>query len=424
MILFGLLGLLFISFIYFLIQKRIEYFFLYWFLFSLPTTGIIPDVYLPASYLDPFILFGFGFFLFSFKKQTDNIALKQAYRISSMFYVLQFLYVVLGFLRGFVFKGQTFDSNSGIFLFKITFEMIIILRVIFLSLNQHYLRLIIVAMFSGVVFLGFSSTMPQELIAEGYKISSLNESKQKITGQKLDAGQTVNRTSGLYKGHPTQFGAFMAACFGFFIVLLGIKKYRILSAIGLLFALLGIFNSGTRAALLGLVGILIITAFKYRSVLFKRLFLVMVFLIAAYLLFEKYGETITIRSSRTEEDFENFRVVNWENHIKYFFENPSTWFFGTSADIITNFKSYKSHSTPLGFLIYGGLILFVSFYYLVFKMIRIGLFQLRRSNFTILLPLIGYLLPSFGNDNFAMTYEPLMINILTIFFINDAKNYS
>ena len=211
-----------ISFIYWFRKNSIREFFLFWYIVFLPTTKLLPDINIPGFRFE--ILFGIGFLLIDFFSTSSRQIEKKLYfnetNFARLIIILQAVFLVYGSLKQIFFPhGKDFITLSELLTTTIRTVLIIYIFIrISYSLSSSIVRQTITfALLVGFCLLGFSAFFYNFFANLGLLTAKLEFNEE--------LGRNVVSTTGLFRGHPTQFAGFLGTGFGFaFAILLSAKK--------------------------------------------------------------------------------------------------------------------------------------------------------------------------------------------------------
>lgn len=413
----GIVAVIFISLFYWLQQKELRGFFLFWYLIFLPTSKLLPEdlINLPGFRFE--VVFGLAFLALDLFTERKNaipaIIIWKKIKPAIILYVLQMLYILYETLKATInpvniYKTQ--DINFPIFLIRNIIFLMIFLRICFLLQDEYFRKILILAITSGFILLGISSFFSEIFVAMGMKIGGSFVFDPTL-------GTRVFRSAGLYRGDPTQFSAFLSTGFGlaFALFLLAkTKMHRFYLFSVMIACFVGNLNTGTRAGFIGMISIVIFYLLVEKQSFSKKSLIIFIIIVSGVWMVINFGEFFLARLSRTDEQLSGAdnalsRSAAWVAHILFFINNPQVWLFGSWERVFVGYTILASHSTVLKYLVYAGLPFFIFYYKNIFSIIRIYFSNRTKFTFNFLYPLIGYLIPSFMNDNFDIAYLPLMI---------------
>ena len=420
---------IFISFIYWIKKNELSSFFLFWYLVFLPTTKLLPDVNIPGFRFENF--FGIGFIIADFFGSKGNTTKSKLYfkqsRYVRIFLILQIVFLIYSYLKGMIFpRGEDSYSIIDFLIFSIRMSLIlfIFIRVCYLFQNYSLNKVVIYGLLVGLCLLGFSSFFYKFFAALGVNTGQVQYDEE--------LRKNVIASTGLFRGHPTQFSAFLSTGFGFaFAILISNKKYFIksISTLAILSCLLGIINSSKRE---GLVGIIVIIIFYFlmdkQNISKKTVILFFVSVLGIWSIIN-FGDYLLLRISSTGDQLKGFnntysRYSIWSTHLYYFVGHPEIWPLGIwwNNSIKVGNVYLSSHSTVLKFLIYAGIPFFFFFYKNIYDLFKYYYKNKQFMSFNYLYPLIGYLIPSIMNDNYDTDYLPFMLGLGVAIYLNNKLN--
>jgi hypothetical protein len=413
----GIVGLIFISLFYWLKNKELRGFFLFWYLIFLPTSKLLPEdlINLPGFRFE--VLFGLGFLALDlFTERANAFSSKiiwKKIKPAIILYVLQMVYVLYETLKAIInpvslYKTQ--EISFPIFLIRNLIFLVIFLRICFLLQDEYFRKIVILAITMGFVLLGISSFFSELFTAMGMKIGGSFVFDPTL-------GHRVFRSAGLYRGDPTQFSAFLSTGFGLAFALFLLSKtkvQRIYLFLVLGACFIGNLNTGTRAGFLGMIAVVIFYLLVEKQSFSKKSLIIFVIIVSGVWMLINFGEFFLARVSRTDEQLAGAdnalsRTATWVAHIYYFLNHPQWWFTGTWERVRVGPVILASHSTVLKYLVYAGLPFFIFYYKNIIKIFSTYFKSRDKFSFNFLYPLLGYLVPSLMNDNFDIAYLPLMI---------------
>ena len=407
--------LILISFFYWLQKKELREFFLFWFIIFLPASSLLPEDFVKIPGFRFEVLFGLGFlFIDLFTNRDHSLPPKLIWKTlkpAVLVYALQMIFLIYTDLKSTIspYNTTVSETNFHIFLVRNLIFFIIFLRICFLLQDGYFRKIVFNAITAGFILLGISSFFSEIFARLGLH-----------TGTKyvFEPGiGNVFRSSGLYRGDPTQFSAFLSTGFGFAFALLLLSKtkmQRIYLIIVMVACFLGNLNTGTRAGFIGIVSIVIFYLLVEKQSFSKKSFILfIVFVGGIYLLFN-FGDFFLARLETTGEQLSGAdnamsREAVWGAHILYFIMNPGIWLFGTWQSVHVGPFILASHSTVLRYLVYAGIPFFILFYKNIFSIFSTYFKEKESFSFNFLYPLLGYLVPSLMNDNYDLAYLPLML---------------
>ena len=255
----------------------------------------------------------------------------------------------------------------------------------------------------GLVLLGVTSFLSPFLIKLGISISS----------REMGGGL---RSAGVFRGHPTVFAGFMSTGFGFAFAFFIINKERVKRLFFLaviIGSLLGIINSASRAGIFGVIAVILFYIIVEKQSFSSKSIIIFSLITVALWVLISFGDFILSRFTSTEQQLsgqEFSRTAIWIVYLNLFFNNPQIWLQGLWGTIqIGPYEAVNSHSTPIGYLVYGGLPFFILFYWSIYSLFKYYFKNRNILNFNLLYPLIGYLIPSLMNNNNDIRYLPIML---------------
>ena len=405
-----------LSFIYWFKQDFIKGFFLFWYIVFLPTTKLLPEIQIPGFRFE--ILFGFAFLISDYFTSKDitqrqKLLFKQT-KYARILIIMQAVFLVYEVFKSLVYP-QPGDpvtiKDFFIFLTRNTLIVLIFIRVCY-SLHEPLVRkTIMYALIIGLCLLGFSSFFHKFLDALGLNTGKLEYNEE--------LGRKVFVSTGLFRGHPTQFAAFLGTGFGFaFAIFVSSQKrlVKIFSLFAMISCILGVVNSSKRAGILAFVVILLYYLFFERQNISKKTILVFTILIIGLWGVINFGDYLLVRFTTTQTQLEGpknemSRMAIWSAHVNYFIQHPEIWLIGKWWKGTTKVNQFQlaSHSTFLRYLVYAGIPFFVIFYRNILNLIKSYYKFKNTNNFNFLYPIIGYIIPSTMNDNYDIHYLPLTL---------------
>ena len=241
-------------------------------------------------------------------------------------------------------------------------------------------------------------------------------------------GKNVAISTGLFRGHPTQFAAFLGTGFGFaFAIFISAKKklMKIGSVLAILSCLLGIISSSKRAGLIAIVVIILFYLFFEKQNISKKSIIIFAVIVLGIWSIFTFGDYIIVRIGGTEEQLRGAdntasRYAIWSAHLIFFVNHPEIWPIGVWWEESINVNQYvlASHNTFLRYLIYAGIPFFFFFYRNIFRLFKHYFKNKQTMHFNYLYPLIGYLVPSAMNDNYDTNYLPLILALGLVYSID------
>ena len=198
----GLAAAFFISLIYSVKKRLVKELFLFWYIVFLPTTKLFPDVNIPGFRFE--ILFGMCFLVVDFfSSKSLNLRKKILYKetyYARVFLILQIIFLTYSTLLDVLFpvdNNVTTISDFIIPTIRYSLIILIFLRISYSLYDLRVRRVIIFALFTGLCLLGFSSFFYQLFSAIGVNTGRIVYDE--------DLGKNVLISTGLFRGHPTQF---------------------------------------------------------------------------------------------------------------------------------------------------------------------------------------------------------------------------
>ncbi|GAH35573.1 unnamed protein product, partial [marine sediment metagenome] len=221
------------------------------------------------------------------------------------------------------------------------------------------------------------------------------------------------RAVGLFGGDAGFFGHYLSVGFGFFLSLIE-KKKKLIFIIGIGATFLATLITASRMGFFSLSLILMIFIFKNMG---RHKFLVISIIIMIAVLFFIKGNYITERMNRLKTDAElgNISSINRFKYQSFYLKEIMQ-----NSNIIITGVSEKSklgrwrvpHNQYLGMLYIGGLSYLLFFLILLYKIFKTRKIPSRSDySFSILYPLVGFIIPYLTNPNELVIYFPLILSI-------------
>jgi hypothetical protein len=210
----------------------------------------------------------------------------------------------------------------------------------------------------------------------------------------------VDRTPGLFAaGGINTLSAVLGMCFGYFLAQIQNGKIEKKYFIAMVFVVVGIINTGSRAGLLGLGSIIFLYFIRNRT---KNFFPSLIMLgIVGFVLYE-YGGPIFDRVFQRSQQFHNpgseftnkyfganVRFYKWIVYYDEMKKNPIMFFAGTFQQRAT-FIYYNVHNVFILLLYYGGLLFTIPYLINFFKILTLRKSK-RKGSFSLIYILIPYI---------------------------------
>lgn len=218
---------------------------------------------------------------------------------------------------------------------------------------------------------------------------------------------------GLFGGDAGFFGHYLSVGFGFFLSLIE-KKKKLIFIIGIGATFLATLITASRIGFFSIGLILIIFIFKNMD---RNKFLVISIIIIIVVLFFMKGDYITERMNRLKTDVELGDISNISRfkyqsfYLNEMMQSPQVFITG----MIEKSKLGRwrvPHNQYLGMLYIGGLSYLLFFLILLYKIFKTRKIRPKSDySFSILYPLVGFIIPYFTNPNELVIYFPLILSI-------------
>ena len=412
----GILASIFVSFIYWFKKNDLRAFFLFWYIVFLPTTKLLPDINIPGFRFEN--IFGISFLIVDYFVQNKNVKKQKIYYEQSkyvrIFLIMQASFLVYSFVKGIFFPSEDqYYSIIDFAIFSIRMSLIVyvFVRVCYLIQNINIKNVITYGLLVGLFLLGFSSFFYKFFAELGVTTGQLQYDEE--------LKRNVIASAGLFRGHPTQFSAFLATGFGFAFSLLLSKKNRIMqmfSLIAIMSCILGIINSSKREGIVGVIIILLYYLFFEKQNISKKTIILFFILSMGIWAVFNFGDYLISRIGETQQQLSGItnnesRYAIWSSHILFFIEHQEIWPIGIwwRGSIKIGNLFITSHNTLLKYLIYAGVPFFFFYYKNIYNLFKYYFNNKKFMSLNYLYPLIGYLVPSVMNDNFDTNYLPFML---------------
>lgn len=250
------------------------------------------------------------------------------------------------------------------------FEYLPLLLIIRLIKKREIAETVNFSMYFSVIFLTISALISSYLGGLGFKIGA---------EEGLEFS-TLNRYGGLFgKGDENSFGTFSAMMAGFIFANIERRKIELYEIIVLIFTILGIILSGSRAAIIAFVFV----GFYYlvRNMKSGRAYRIFFGLCILSLVLAPRIENVLLRfetfSAQLETDTSSNRIGKWIMYFNHMFENPLIFLRGN--DRIFSLTSYEevraAHNFYVQMIFNTGLITFALF---IFGHLRFFFFSLKK----------------------------------------------
>jgi len=386
-------------------------FFIDWKLFVLmnviilPTFQKLPFLEIGPMDLNKFLLVGLiGSYIFVYKLKLKKLQKEHAF-IFKFFIFWYLCYTQYYFLKGTLFNFPNAKSDLAIQLIV----WVVTALALYLSLSKinhaEIQKAVEFGLIGGTILLVVSAIFYENLAALGLTTRVLHEGKNSF----------VIRTSGLYNGHPTQFSALLAIMFGYFLARMAQTTSFHLKTIylGLLALIIsGFLINPSRNGLVGVVVILIVFLAKNRFS--KNIVFFILMTIIGLVLIVKFGDALLYRmsSQKFSQQLHESRLALLSHYIQELRDNPYYFLYGTLKPYHLN-----THNTYLEIIYRGGIGFFALFSYFIIKLYLIR----KKAAFDITYPMLGYLVPMFGNNNPVEFY---LIFILALAFAKPGNAFN
>lgn len=395
----------------FLIIGILHAFFIDWKLFVLANVIILPTFQkLPYFEIGPmdlnkFLMVGLiGSYLFVYKLKLEK--LRKEHALILKFFIFWYLfYTQYYFLKGALFNFP--NAKSDLFIQLIVW--LVTALVFYLILSKIDLpeiqKVVEFGLIGGTILLVVSAIFYENLDAMGLTTRVLHEGKNSF----------VIRTSGLYNGHPTQFSALLAIMFGYFLARMAqTTKFNLKTFyLGMLALIIsGFLINPSRNGLVGVVVILIVFLAKNRFS--KNIVFFIIMTIIGLVLIANFGDALIYRmsSQKFSQQLHESRLALLKHYIHELMDNPYYFLYGTLKPYHLN-----THNTYLEIIYRGGIGFFALYSYFIIKIYT----NRGKASFDITYPMLGYLIPMFGNNNPVEFY---LIFILALAFTKSENEFN
>lgn len=417
-----LLFLITVSFLVGFSLNKVKTVSLFWLIIFIPTIKLLPDNFLPLPGMRLSVIMGFVFvftyYLFPEKEDTIINEHKKSFRYVFIYLILSSVFLFYQEFKEYIITDFLVTTNTlkdvAVFGIRLALFIFIFYKVSVL-LNYNYYRDVLKnSLLIGIIIIGISTFFGDQLVSLGINIVGTSSFLGSLNVEHY-------RNSGLYRGHPTQYAAFLSMGFGFALALLVKKdktsKWLIFGAISTSF--IGILHTGTRAGAAGVLAVVIFYIIMQKDYFSRKLFLTVITLILLVVLLLLFGDYFLFRFESSEAQLRGVynptsRFATWGAHILFFLENPQYWLIGSLETVKVTIFMLAPHSTLLSHLVFGGIIFFYVFYKNLYNIYKVAKRKINYK-FNVVYPLLAFFIPSLGNDNFHIYYLPYILMLgLTI----------
>lgn len=315
-------------------------------------------------------------------------------------------------------KGAFYIFKNFIRYFLYYVSLILLVKIIYLKGLYEYIT---VGFKYSVVTITLSMIFTRELLNMGAGIAQKADHMAKLLSGEYQ------RYLGFYGagGDENSVGIFLVAAFAFFLAMFertgNLKKYIVFMG----FAVLGSFLTGSRTAFLALAIVLLIFLITNKSGYVKFIFLIIG--IIFYFVFTKQIELVIQRfldpsAIKAIDPNEEGRVGKWIIYFNWIMNHLETLLFGNLQNITYN---RAPHNYFIYIIYHTGIIIFIVFMKLFYKLIKLAKFRLTASTlknvyYIIPFPFALMTVNSFGSSIHLWLYLP----IGAYFILNNEHNKS
>jgi hypothetical protein len=319
----------------------------------LPTDGIFPQEYNILGLLNINVVINFITTLSLLPELFKRYNTTSFQKIS-----IYLLYVFFWYLVYLNIKNTYFDLtninqafNRVIYYIVEYLPLILIIRLI---KNPVIAEIVRFSIYFSAIFLTITALLSIYLDSIGFKIGS-------EIGLEISS---LNRYGGLFgKGDENSFGIFSAMIVGFLFSIFEIRKISFYEIIVLLFAIVGVISSGSRAAIIALLFIFFYYSIRnLSSAKTYRMFFVVGIIC---LLFSPKIANVLVRfetfSTQLETHHSSNRIGKWILYFFHMIDNPSIFLYGNEKIFsLTSYeKTRAAHNFYVQMIYNTGLIPFI-----------------------------------------------------------------